>query len=80
MIETVNGDGPVGGEEVAKKPPVEKVEKVKEVKVELTGQLGRESVVRFAGGPEDAKVRSGAGGKGPSVAKVIHSNPELYDF
>ena len=86
IIETVNGDGPVGGDEPKKprNPAVEEA-KAKAPTVEHTGQLRpvktTDPVVRFAGEKDVA-------GKGPranatihsSVSKVIHANPEMYEF
>lgn len=68
VIETVNGDGPVGGNEVKK---VE--EKVVEKKVEEPPRASTK--VRFAGEEEKApKTRN------KSVSATIHKQPELYEF
>lgn len=90
IIETVNGDGPVGGDEPKKpkNPAVE--ERKKELsKEELTGQLRpvskpKEPSVRFEGDKDDAggvaaAARAKASAK-PSASKVIHANPELFEF
>lgn len=71
IIETVNGDDPVGPEET-KKPAVvvEKKELVKEEK-ELTGEL-RPSKLR------ETKLRAPT--KPVSIAAIMHQTPELYEF
>lgn len=69
VIETVNGDGPVGGNEGKK---VE--EKVVEKKVEEPVRASTK--VRFAGEEEKVVPKP----KNKSVSATIHKQPELYEF
>ena len=72
IIETVNGDDPVGPEE-PKKAVEEKVVVVEDKDKELTGEL-RPSKIRT----EESK--SSRPLKPVSIAAVMHKTPELYEF
>lgn len=87
IIETVNGDGPVGGDEPKKpNPAVEDAKKKGLAESEVTGHLrpakAKEPAVRFAGETDDGG-RGAARAKATahaSASKVIHANPELFEF
>lgn len=72
VVETVNGDEPLGPEPEKRKPVVE--EKVEEKKV---AEQPRETKVRFEGekGPAGAPPA-----QRKSVSSIMHKQPELYEF
>lgn len=72
IIETVNGDDPVGPEEKKVVVKEEKKEVVVMVKDELEGEL-RPNKVR------ETKVRAPPS-KPVSIAAIMHKTPELYEF
>ncbi|KAL8290030.1 hypothetical protein RQP46_002969 [Phenoliferia psychrophenolica] len=90
IIETVNGDGPVGGDEPKKpKNPAVEDRKKELSSSDLTGQLrpvkAKEPLVRFEGDKDDVGTGAAAAaraktGARASASKVIHANPELFEF
>lgn len=75
VVETVNGDEPMGPE--TEKRKVEK--KVEEKKVEQKVEkrlVERETKVRFAGEKEPGQTEPAR----KSVSSIMHKQPELYEF
>ena len=72
VVETVNGDEPLGPE-VEKRKMDKKVEE-KQVEQRVEEKLvERETKVRFAGEKEATPTRK-------SVSTIMHKQPELYEF
>lgn len=76
VIETVNGDEPVGPAE-EKRKVVAAANEVEKKKAEEVKPRATPPVVRFAGEKED-KVKPVP--KRASVSTIMHKQPELYEF